>query len=665
MNRLLQYKNAYSLYKKNKPTSQLKKVLDLLCFVVAKRIVTYDSMSYIDYAHQTKKLFSKIKINDLDDGYVYPYDTNTVRCISMTTLPIASVTMNYERILKGSLSDVQSEIESLKEGEFKQSLNITTESITLLIDRIVRTLRKKGDNRCNTVANYIERLKSEPCEGFDEAIQRILFVNGLLWQNGHKQNGIGRLDILLAPYYKADIEKGILNRQNAKELLANMVGVLGKDMLQKSAALPGDTGQIIILGGIDSEQQLVENNITRILLEIFKEKPVPDPKLLVKVNDRTGTDIWQKSIDSILTGCGSPLLMNEDLIIDGMKAFGYDDKDTWNFGTSACWEPLIIGKSFDQNNRIKNIPIVESVISALEKKEYSSYGDFESSVMEELRNQISHWPLDVKFDKSPLMTLLFDGCIEKGRDFCDGGAKYNYHGLLVVGLPDFINALLNMRDYVFEKKMFTIKEVRDALGRNFDGNEDMLDLFRNNKNKFGLVDDDVVSLTNKVTGIINDEVEKLKILGNKVKVGFSSPGYIGLAETCPASPDGRKNGEPFAVHISPVNSKIDIHEIFRFAAQMNYSGSRINGNVVDFIIPSSYAQQPEKLTGIVKTGMLNGIFEMQMNVLDKDTLIDAKMHPEKHPNLIVRVWGFSAYFNDLPEQYKDNLIARAEKYESN
>lgn len=665
MNKLLQYKNAYSLNKKNKPTSQLKKLLDLLCFVVAKRIVTYDSMSYIDYAHQTKKLFSKMKINDLDDGYVYPYDTNTVRCISMTTLPIASVTMNYERILKGSLSDVQSEIESLKEGEFKQSLNITTESITLLIDRIVRTLRKKGDNRCNTVANYIERLKSEPCEGFDEAIQRILFVNGLLWQNGHQQNGIGRLDILLAPYYKADIEKGILNRQNAKELLANMVGVLGKDMLQKSAALPGDTGQIIILGGIDSEQQLVENNITRILLEIFKEKPVPDPKLLVKVNDRTGADIWQKSIDSILTGCGSPLLMNEDLIIDGMKAFGYDDKDTWNFGTSACWEPLIIGKSFDQNNRIKNIPIVESVISALEKKEYSSYGDFESSVMEELRNQISHWPLDVKFDKSPLMTLLFDGCIEKGRDFCDGGAKYNYHGLLVVGLPDFINALLNMRDYVFEKKMFTIREVRDALGRNFDGNEDMLDLFRNNKNKFGLVDDDVVSLTNKVTGIINEEVEKLKILGNKAKVGFSSPGYIGLAETCPASPDGRKNGEPFAVHISPVNSKIDIHEIFRFAAQMNYSGSRINGNVVDFIIPSSYAQQPEKLTGIVKTGMLNGIFEMQMNVLDKDTLIDAKMHPEKHPNLIVRVWGFSAYFNDLPEQYKDNLIARAEKYESN
>ena len=665
MNRLLQYKNAYSIYKKKKPSSQLRKVMDLLRFVLTKRIVTYDGMSYRDYANQTRELFSKVRIKGLDDGYIYPYDTNTVRCISMATLPIASVTMNYERILKGSLSDVQSEIESLKEGEFKLALKITADSIAVLIDRMVRTLRNKSNSRCDTVANYVERLKSELCIGFDEAIQRILFINGLLWQNGHQQNGIGRLDILLEPYYKADVEKGLLTRQQAKGLLANMVKVLGKDMLQKSAALPGDTGQIIILGGIDGGSQLVENEITHMLLEIFQENPVPDPKLLVKVNDQTGADIWRKSIDSILTGCGSPLLMNERLIIDGMKAFGYDEKDVWNFGTSACWEPLIIGKSFDQNNRIKNIPIVESVISALEKKDYSSYGDFESSVMEELRNQIKQWPLEVNFDKSPLMTLFFDGCVRKGKDFCDGGATYNYHGLLVVGLPDFINALLNMRDYVFEKKMFTIKEVRDALERNFDGNEDMLDLFRNNKNKFGLVDDDVVSLTNKVTGIINEEVEKLKILGNKVKVGFSSPGYIGLAESCPASPDGRKNGEPFAVHISPVNSKIDIHEIFRFAAQMDYSGSRINGNVVDFIIPSSYAQQPEKLTDIVKTGMLSGIFEMQMNVLDKDTLIDAKKHPEKHPNLIVRVWGFSAYFNDLPEQYKDNLIARAEKYESN
>ena len=89
----------------------------------------------------------------------------------------------------------------------------------------------------------------------------------------------------------------------------------------------------------------------------------------------------------------------------------------------------------------------------------------------------------------------------------------------------------------------------------------------------------------------------------------------------------------------------------------------MNGNVVDFIVPASYSKNPDKLATILKTACKKGIFELQLNVLDKKTLIDAKAHPEKYPNLIVRVWGFSAYFNDLPEEYKDNLIQRAELYE--
>ena len=94
-----------------------------------------------------------------------------------------------------------------------------------------------------------------------------------------------------------------------------------------------------------------------------------------------------------------------------------------------------------------------------------------------------------------------------------------------------------------------------------------------------------------------------------------------------------------------------------------YEGCRLNGNVVDFIIPVAYAKQKDKLTSIIKNACQKGLYEIQLNVLDKATLIDAKQHPEKYPNLIVRVWGFSAYFNDLPEEYKDNLIKRAELYE--
>lgn len=126
--------------------------------------------------------------------------------------------------------------------------------------------------------------------------------------------------------------------------------------------------------------------------------------------------------------------------------------------------------------------------------------------------------------------------------------------------------------------------------------------------------------------------------------------------------DGRLASAPFAVHISPVSQKIDLQEVLDFAGCLDYSGNKMNGNVVDFIVPKAYADAPEKLTAILKNAMTTGVYELQLNVLNAETLKDAKAHPEMYPSLVVRVWGFSAYFNDLPEEYKDNLIARAEAY---
>ena len=659
--RLLQYKLAYGYWQKTKPQSKPKKVLDLAGFLYNRMLVPLKGDSYQDYGRQFSDLMKSMPNMALTNGYFYPFTDQTIRCIDPAVLPIASVTPDYTRILQNSLKSIRKEIESYAGGEFADSLLQTVKATKIFIEKTA-TKFEKGDERSVEISECVRRILDSECEHFDEAIQRILFLNGLLWQNGHQQNGVGRIDIILEPYYKKDVETGILNREQAKDLLHNMVRVLGKDMLIKSASLPGDTGQIIILGGVDEKGDNIENDITHMMLEIFIEDPVPDPKLLVRVNKNTSENIWRKCIQSILTGCGSPLLLNEDLIMHGMKAFGYEEKDVWNFGTSACWEPLVIGKSFDQNNRIKNIAILKALEEPLLQQDWKSYDEFEKAVLQSIKRMIANWPLDVRFDKSPLMTLLFDDCIARVKDFCDGGAKYNYHGLLVVGLPNLVNALLNIRSYVFEDKLFTLADVTAALSSNFEGHADMLQLFNTNRKKFGLGEEEVIDMTNRITDAIDETVKGLRILGKPAKVGFSSPGYVGLAEGFPATPDGRKYGEPFAVHISPISSDVDINQIFRFASRLDYSGTRINGNVVDFIVPSSYANEPDKLVNIIRTGMESGIYEMQMNVLNRDILIDAKAHPEKYPNLIVRVWGFSAYFNDLPEAYKDNLIARAGKY---
>lgn len=439
--------------------------------------------------------------------------------------------------------------------------------------------------------------------------------------------------------------------------------MLNRDYRHKSLSLIGDTGQYILLGGINKNGKTVQNDLTELFLEVITELHLPDPKIILRVNDNTSDVIWNKAIECISTGCGSPLIMNEKLVMNGMVEFGYRQEDVWNVGTSACWEPLVIGKSFDQNNPLPNIPIMKSLNKLLDQgRRYDTFEDLVAEFKLLMANQLASAIHDVKFDVSPLYSLFFDDCLNREKDFTQGGAVYNYHGVQIVSLPNVINALLNIKEYIYDRKLLTIEECRKAVNANFEGYEDIRNLLLSNEKRYGSTDEQVLKLTNMLMDFISDEVAKYKINGNAIKVGYSSSQYISAKDGIKASLDGRKDNDPFAVHISPVSQKIDIQEVLDFAGRLNYSGNRMNGNVVDFILPSSYIKNKEKLISILKNSMTNGVYELQLNVFDAETLKDAKKNPEKYPNLIVRVWGFSAYFNELPEEYKDNLIARAELY---
>lgn len=662
-----QYNYTYNAYRDYSHLNKLGKLIDLVKFVFEEDIVLISSnksnCAYKNYADQFVSLLEHLNVSELSYEYLYPLDTKLHRSLVNGEIAIASVTPDYNRILTNSLEDFCKEISVLVNEEFKESLLIVVDSIMQMIERTTKVL-DSGDERKRKISTYLKRIIDKKTETLDEAVQRILFFNALLWQNRHQQNGLGRLDFILFPYFKKDIDAGVIDIREGRQMLERMISILGKDYNYKSATLKGDTGQVIILGGKDSKGNEVKNELTHMFLDIFSKKPVPDPKLLLKVSHETTEEIWSEAIDCILNGAGSPLLLNDTLIQDRMKEFGYEIEDVWNFGTSACWEPLIIGKSFDQNNRVANIPIINASTISLKDSTYSNFEDYFRNVKEEVINLVAKADVNIRFDKSPLLTLLFDDCIRNEKDFCDGGAKYNYHGLLVVGFPNLVNAVLNVKEFVFDKKLITQEHLRFALEADYYGHEDIRYLLRNGSKHFGQVDDEVIGITNELMNAVSDGAKKVCMFGNKVKVGFSSPGYIDIAKTVPASPDGRYSGNPLSVHISPSGSDIDITSIMDFASCMDYGGNRINGNVIDFIIPSSYTKEKQKLVAIVKNGFLKGDFEMQLNVLDKKTLIDAKEHPEKYPNLIVRVWGFSAYFNDLPESYKDNLIERACKYEA-
>ena len=143
------------------------------------------------------------------------------------------------------------------------------------------------------------------------------------------------------------------------------------------------------------------------------------------------------------------------------------------------------------------------------------------------------------------------------------------------------------------------------------------------------------------------------------KFSLSSPNYIVDAKNTESTLDGRKDGEPFSVHISSSTALVTT-ELLPFAMQLNYRGNRINGNVVDFFVTLTVLKgNMQKYKVLIQRAFAGGVYQMQLNVVDSATLIAAKNNPELFPDLIVRVWGFSAYFKDLPDEYKDVLIARA------
>lgn len=602
-----------------------------------------------EYISQMKRAFRRIRPSS-DYGFIYPYDPMAFRQIRPGKEPLASVTVDFAKVLGSTVTGLRSQLEGCPSEYFAANCSALLTDVTKLAQRI------------DPDGEYaLDALLDRRPASFREALQKILFYDALFWQAGHAHIGLGRLDMLLWEYYDADIRSGALDRDGALEQMKDFCRTLDRDLTAKSQMLRGDTGQYILLGGTDGSGAQVCNELTHLWIRAVRELHLPDPKIILRVGRGTADELWREAAECLMTGIGSPLLMNEDVIIPAMEGFGYAPEDCAMLGTSACWEPLIIGKSFDQNNPLPSVIALSPLDKMLHTPgvSYSSFDEFLAAYKSALTSLIQGTARDIDFDCSPLFSLFVDDCIANGSDFSGDGARYSYHGMQLVSLPNTVNALLAIRQLVFEDGRLKLEDCAGMLDAGFTGYDDILAEIRQLPYKFGSDDPVTSELTRELIGCIEAAMDGVTINGRKAKIGLSSPSFI---NSFPASMDGRKAGDPFAVHISPISSDIGLLEIIDFAVNMEYGAHMLNGNVVDFTIPPAYMAFPEKLAVLLKDACERGVFELQLGVLDYELLVDARNHPEKYPDLIVRVWGFSAYFNDLPDEYKNNLIARAATY---
>lgn len=599
----------------------------------------------------------EIRLNE--DSFVYfldfGYQFNT---------SIQNITPDYGIILHSGLYQLLYDDSEL-ENVFCRRYNSVLEDVLKLIERIQEELELRKPENYQEKKRWFGNMAQKQAESFCEALQRVLFVNQLLWQTGSTLVGLGRLDALLYPYYKNDLACGRITEDGAVLAVKEFLTILHQNYWFKSAALMGDTGQVIVLGGLEQEDVYCCNDLTYLFLKSVEELKFSDPKLVLRVSRHMPKKLMSAAVDCMKTGNGSPLLSNDDIVIPCLEEFGIAKTDAYAYATSACWEPLIAGKSSAMNNQaglaylraLKNLLIEERVdkIENFEvfKKKYLFYLKYE--IRECLNNLKCQ-----KYKRNTIYSVFIDGCKENKKDIVDGGAIYHNIGMTTVGLGNTVNSLLNIKKLVFETKKYSLVDVKRMSILDFEGSEEIANILKESEIQYGKDSTEALELTNEILRFVTEQTKDFHTAtGGKVKFGVSSPAYIMDASRNEASFDGRRKGEPLTVHISNENAS-SYTEIINFAAGLDYAGNRFNGNVVDLMVnPSFIENHQDKFCTLLLQGIEAGFFQLQTNVIGSETLIRAKAEPEKFPGLIVRVWGFSAYFVELPENYQDLLIRRA------
>lgn len=569
---------------------------------------------------------------------------------------IGNMPPNYELVIHNSIQELKRQNQGTKEIE-KQNYEVLC-AVEKHIDRIKAVLREQNPEDKRIV--LFDNMKDKPATTLEDALQRILLWSSIFWQTGHKLVGLGRLDKLLS---------GIDEKRNADEvvdILLDFINELHQYYEYKSAQLLGDIGQIIILGGLDNENEYFCNSYTYRIIDAIKRANVTDPKILLRVSEKMPRDLLEKSVDCLVSANGSPLFSNDDIVVKCLMEFGYDEDDAYNYVTSACWEPVSYGNSLEQNN-LDTIKYANAFVEAMKDEactQCDSFEDFLQLYQKHLRNEIQDVLSGLEvfdWENDPLYTLFTSGCKESNLDISKGGAKYNDYGVLSVGMGNAVNSIINIKRKVFEEKSINLANLHNIWVNGSDDEIEQLSQDAKNMPKsFGHDEKESIEIANRLLEVTNSCLRKYRNrYDGKIKAGLSAPGYIIESKSAGLTYDGRLPQQPLSVHISG-DDGVAYTELISFASQLNYCGEGANGNVADyFVSPDFLKKNKEKFVDFLRLSIKQGFYQMQMNVMSSDTLINAKKNPKEYGWLIVRVWGFSAYFNDLPVEYQDLLIERA------
>lgn len=532
------------------------------------------------------------------------------------------------------------------------------DNIIMLSDKYLEEAKKIGRDDIVEILTQVPRY---PARNFREALQFFRILHFSLWLEGNYHNTIGRFDKYLYPYLKNDIENGVLDRASALELLEDFFLSFNKDSDLYTGVQQGDNGQSMMLGGCDDEGNEIFNLLSELCLEASYNNKLIDPKINLRVSKKTPKEIYTKASHLTKAGLGFPQYSNDDIVIPALCKLGYEEKDAANYAVAACWEFIIPFVGADVAN-IGALSYAKAIDVAFHNdlKNCETYEEFFSSVKNRINEQcdeICSGLENLWFVPSPFMNVLMD---------CDiyNGGKYNNFGIHGTGIATAADSLAAIRKYVYEEKSVSKDDYIKAVDENFKNNNLLLHKLRFESPKLGNNDDYVDEIAVKLLDAFSDSLSGRKnCRGGIFRAGTGSAMYyLWHADELGASPDGRLKGEPLGTNFSvSLFAKVKGPVSVIGSMTKPHFERAINGGPLTLEFHQSLftdEESIEKVGTIVKSFIDRGGHQLQLNAVNVEKLKDAQIHPENYKQLVVRIWGWSAYFVELDKEYQDQVIAR-------
>ncbi|MHC1695094.1 MAG: pyruvate formate lyase family protein [Eubacteriales bacterium] len=512
------------------------------------------------------------------------------------------------------------------------------------------------------IAAVLERVPAYGARSFREALQSFRILHFALWLEGDYHNTIGRFDQYMYPYLVRVLESGTLSRQEAQELLEEFFLSFNRDSDLYVGVQQGDNGQSMMLGGMTREGRDGFNELSEMCLTASGKLKLIDPKINVRVDKNTPQRIYTLCSELTRAGLGFPQYANDDVVIPGLIKLGYEEGDARDYTVAACWEFIIPYVGGDVANiAALSFPKIIDTCVRRDLADCVSMEEFLSAVREEIRSECDVIRAGVKhlwFIPSPFLSLLMD--------YEDELPKYRNFGVHGVGVSNAADSLTAISRYVFGDGSLSPERLVRAVDSDFSGEEELLHKLRYETPKVGSDEDEPDDFLCLFLDSFADALEGHKNdCGGIWRAGTGSAMYyLWHAAVLGASPDGRRMGEPFAANYSvSLFARPDgPFSLIRSMSKPDLSRV-INGGPVTLEFHNSIFSTPEAVEQVgqfVKAFIDMGGHQLQLNAVNADTLRDAQAHPEKYPRLIVRIWGWSAYFIELDRAYQDHVIMRQE-----